>query len=105
MGEVPNIVNQFLQVWSFRLANAHYQPASLRVDCGMVFRERVPPEWIESVTQLPIRNHRAVKQGHTSEHPQKTRRLRGISRRSEGILAYRGDNGWPVALRLVACNG
>jgi hypothetical protein len=45
-GEVPNLVNEFLKAWSYRLAHPRFQPRTLCVDCGMVFRCAVPAAWI-----------------------------------------------------------
>lgn len=36
-GEVPNLINEFLKAWSYRLAYPEFQPATLQVDCGMIF--------------------------------------------------------------------
>ncbi len=49
MGEVPNIVREFLEVWAFKQAWPEFQSSSLEVDCGMVFHDAVPPEWPTSV--------------------------------------------------------
>ena len=45
-GELPNILNEFLCAWCFRQSRPRYQSRKLRVDCGMMFRSTVPPEWI-----------------------------------------------------------
>jgi hypothetical protein len=42
-GDVPNLVNQLLKAWSYRLAQPSFDPRTLEVDCGFVFREAVPP--------------------------------------------------------------
>lgn len=58
-GEVPNIVSQFLTAWSCRLAVPDFQSDTMRVDCGMVFRQIVPAAWITDIqtlsTTLPSR--------------------------------------------------
>lgn len=51
-GEVPNIVNEFLDSWSIRQADAEFQCSALQVDCGMVFRGTVLPRWIERIDTL-----------------------------------------------------
>lgn len=51
-GDVPNIVSQFLMVWSYRLAHPGFQTRELRTDCGMVFSSAVPAAWIENVETL-----------------------------------------------------
>lgn len=48
-GEIPNLVREFLSVWSYRLAYPSYQSSSLRVDSGIRFDEIVPADWIVSV--------------------------------------------------------
>jgi len=45
-GEVPNMVREFLEVWSYRLAHPAFQSGTLKVDCGMVFRSTIPATWI-----------------------------------------------------------
>jgi hypothetical protein len=45
-GDVPNLVNEFLEAWSYRQAHPGFQSDTLRVDCGMVFRSIVPAAWI-----------------------------------------------------------
>lgn len=52
-GETPNIVKEFVEAWSFRLAHPDFQSASLEVDCGMVFRTPVPAEWIVGIEEIP----------------------------------------------------
>jgi hypothetical protein len=51
--EVPNLVRQFLEAWSYRLAHADFQCRTLEVDCGMVFRTAVPRDWIVNIETLP----------------------------------------------------
>lgn len=48
-GELPNIVHELLNVWCFRLARPGYQSRNSRLDCGMVFKARVPSEWIRRI--------------------------------------------------------
>ncbi len=48
-GEVPNIANEFLEAYSFRLSRPGFQSRKLRLDCGMMFREAVPPQWIVAI--------------------------------------------------------
>ena len=45
-GEVPNVVNEFLEAWSYWLAHPEFQSLNLEIDCGMVFRSTVPATWI-----------------------------------------------------------
>lgn len=51
-GEVPNLVHDFLKAWSYRLAHPGFQCRTLKVDCGMVFRSAVSPEWIRAIDTL-----------------------------------------------------
>lgn len=51
-GDVPNLVDQFLEVWSYRLAYPGFQSRTLKIDCGMVFRSIVPAAWIVAVDTL-----------------------------------------------------
>ena len=37
-GSLPNIVHEFINGWSFRLAHPGFQASTLKVDSGMVFR-------------------------------------------------------------------
>jgi hypothetical protein len=45
-GEVPNLVKEFLQAWSYKLAYPAFQSRTLEIDCGMVFRSTIPAAWI-----------------------------------------------------------
>lgn len=51
-GDVPNIANDFLRVWSYRVAHPEFDPATLKVDRGMVFRSPVPAEWLADIETL-----------------------------------------------------
>ncbi len=51
-GEVPNLVDHVLQVWCFGLAHPEFDCGTLKVDCGMVFHEAVPPSWIIQIDTL-----------------------------------------------------
>jgi len=48
-GEVPNIINEFLQAWCFRLVRPGFQSRKLRIDCGMMFKSTVPANWIRRI--------------------------------------------------------
>lgn len=50
--DIPNLVRDILEVWAYRLAHPNYQSASLRLDCGMIFREAIPAAWIEEIEDL-----------------------------------------------------
>lgn len=51
-GEVPNLVKEFLQCWSYRQINPLFQSRTLRKDCGLVFREIVSAGWVTGVETL-----------------------------------------------------
>jgi len=48
-GEIPNLVREFLETWSYRLARPGFQSRTLAADCGMIFLSTVPASWIECV--------------------------------------------------------
>lgn len=48
-GDLPNLVSEFLEAWSYRLAYPEFQSRSLQIDCGLVFRETVPAAWIADI--------------------------------------------------------
>jgi hypothetical protein len=52
-GEMPNLADPFLSVWSYKLSNPAFQSRSLKLDEGMVFRTEVCPDWIVEIQQLP----------------------------------------------------
>ena len=49
-GEVPNLVKEFLQAWSYKLAHPTFQSRTLKIDCGMVFPSILPAAWIVDTT-------------------------------------------------------
>jgi hypothetical protein len=51
-GDVPNVVDQFLKAWSYRLAHPGFQARTLEVDCGLFFRSAVPASWVVNVETL-----------------------------------------------------
>lgn len=51
-GDVPNLIDEFLRAWSYRLAHQYFQSRTLRVDCGMVFCSAVPAAWIIDIDTL-----------------------------------------------------
>ncbi len=51
-GDVPNLVDEFLKTWSYKLAHPDFQACTLEVDCGMFFCEIVPAGWIIYVKVL-----------------------------------------------------
>jgi hypothetical protein len=63
-GGIPNLVNEFLKAWSYRLAHPGFQSRTLEIDCGMTFSSTVPAHWIVGLDTLlsdsfiPIRSMR-----------------------------------------------
>jgi len=56
-GDVPNIINEFLEAWSFRFVHASFETRTLRTDCGMIFWSTVPASWIlgcETLTESDL---------------------------------------------------
>lgn len=53
MGEIPNLVNEFLTAWSYQLHDVDYKTEGSRVDCGIWFRRKIPPECISDITLYP----------------------------------------------------
>jgi len=51
-GDVPNIASQFLKAWSYQVAYPDFNPRTLAVDCGMVFRSAIPAAWITNIETL-----------------------------------------------------
>jgi len=45
-GDVPNIIDHFLKVWSYRLAYPDFHVPNLEVDCGMIFNRVISVDWI-----------------------------------------------------------
>ena len=51
-GDTPNMVRQFLEAWVCRLVYPSFQSQTLKVDCGMVFRQAIPTPWITGFETL-----------------------------------------------------
>ena len=52
VGDVPNLVNEFLKAWGYSLAHPEFQSNSLQIDCGMRFESVVPASWIDRVESI-----------------------------------------------------
>ena len=50
--EVPNLLREFLKSWACRLVYPSFQSQTLKVDCGMVFRQTIPADWITGFDTL-----------------------------------------------------
>jgi hypothetical protein len=57
-GDVPNLAKEFLESWSYRLAHPGFQSRTLKVDCGMIFHQSIPADWIISIDTIPELDHR-----------------------------------------------
>ena len=53
-GKVPNLVNEFLQAWSYGLAHPAFDCRTRKEGCSMMFRSTVPSGWIVDVDTLAI---------------------------------------------------
>lgn len=53
-GKVPNLIDKFLEAWSYGLAHPDFDCSTLKVDCGLVFRSTVPSGWIVDIDTLPV---------------------------------------------------
>ena len=53
-GDVPNLLNDFLKAWSYRLAHPDFDCGPLGAGCGMVFHSIVPSDWIVDIDTLSI---------------------------------------------------
>jgi len=51
-GEIPNLVSEFLKSWVCRLVDPSFQSQTLKVDCGMVFRQTIPATLITGFDTL-----------------------------------------------------
>ena len=47
-----NLICEFLACWTFRWADPSFQSRSLRLDCGMHFKSKVPPHWITGIETI-----------------------------------------------------
>jgi hypothetical protein len=48
-GDVPNVVDSFLEAWSYRLSYPSYQSRTRKLDCGICFNGNTPVEWLASI--------------------------------------------------------
>ena len=53
-GEAPNLAREFLQAWSYGLADPDFDYCTPPVDCGLIFSSTVPPAWIVDIDTLTI---------------------------------------------------
>ena len=53
-GNCPNLIKEFLECWSYRLAHPSFQCRTLKVDCGMLFRSALPAAWIVSIDTVRV---------------------------------------------------
>lgn len=51
LNDIPNLIREVLNVWSYWLAYPDYEVTKLELDCGLIFYEDIGPEWIvETIT-------------------------------------------------------
>ncbi|RYG27279.1 MAG: hypothetical protein EON93_20890 [Burkholderiales bacterium] len=48
----PNPVPQVLKYWAYWLAKPNRAVAHIRVDCGIVLKEQMPPDWISGIERM-----------------------------------------------------
>lgn len=53
-GETPNIVNEITKFWSYRISHPNIHSRHLSIDCGMMFQEAIPADWIIDITPVKI---------------------------------------------------
>ncbi|MGT2500360.1 hypothetical protein ACVOMS_04975 [Bradyrhizobium guangxiense] len=51
-GDVPNLIDDLLSAWSYRLAHPRFAPKAQRLDCGFVFKTAIPATWITDIEIL-----------------------------------------------------
>lgn len=51
-GDLPNVVREFLYVWSYRLFQPTYAASRLCVDCGLCFRSKIPGADVTQIWSL-----------------------------------------------------
>lgn len=45
-GDFPNLLDEFLAIWCYRIAHPHYSPTLCETDAGLMFANSVPSEWL-----------------------------------------------------------
>lgn len=48
VGEIPNLIREILDFYAEKFASLNNIPVRSFVDCGMIFRDDLPPEWVIS---------------------------------------------------------
>lgn len=51
-GEIPNLAREFLKCWIHRLFNPSFQSETWKIDCGIVFHQTIPADWIKDCETL-----------------------------------------------------
>ncbi len=52
-GDMPNMIREILESWSYRQSKPEFQSRSLKKDCGLFFCSSVPADWIIDIELLP----------------------------------------------------
>jgi hypothetical protein len=53
-GELPNLIRETAQAWSYWLANPKFSPKEMDVDLGLIFFSPINKEWIEKIETIDI---------------------------------------------------
>ena len=61
--DFPNLVYDVFRVWSYWLGNEQYRAARLKLDCGMIFYDAVPPAWIVSIEKIDMSQAQIIARG------------------------------------------
>jgi hypothetical protein len=54
VSEMPNFVREVIQVWAYWLAYPDFSVASQEFDCGLVFDDDIPADWIFSIDHVDV---------------------------------------------------
>lgn len=50
--DLPNLVREVVDMWAYWLSKPSYNSADRQLDCGLIFKSAIPPEWIKSAELL-----------------------------------------------------
>lgn len=53
-GDVPNLVDDILKVWSYSLSHPDYKCGTEKIDCGLVFYSPVSQAWIVDIETVSL---------------------------------------------------
>jgi len=52
--DLPNLIKEVVEAWSYWLGHPDFKSDSLEVDCGMIFESSVPSSWIIDCTEAKV---------------------------------------------------